>query len=538
MKKFSYLFILFVSISIVSFAQTNSKKYKPEWESLQNYEAPEWYEDAKLGFWPIWGVYSIPAFKGDHAAEWYGRWMYSQKDQSSRNNQGLATHLHHNETYGPPGKFGYKDFIPMFTAEKFDAKEWITICKEGGARYFTALAVFHDAFCMWDSPSTEWDSVEMGPKRDIVGELAMESRKQGLKFGVSNHSAWNYCFFEWNHINRYDAINPDYQDLYGNPIVQKSADTIRIYKGEERKTWIPRSRDAVQPSERDLNRWIERTKEVSDLYKPDLHYFDWGFKTAVWEPYRKEFAAHYYNKSVERGNGNFGKPNVVINYKNKMFEADSAVRDFEHGAFDSISDMVWQTDESIYFGHNWGYADGIEIKPVNMVIDQFIDVISKRGVLMLAIAPKADGTIPENQKKFIKKMGTWLKICGEAVYSTRPYDVFGELGEKWLIKDEHGHKLFLATTEDIRFTRNKANTTLYATSLVWPGEKMLIKTLAKADLSKLKSIKLLGTTKILKWKQTREGLQITMPKKPNYKFAYPIKIDFNGQLPKGKINHN
>lgn len=509
----------------------SGQTYHADWESLQNYQAPEWYEDAKLGFWPIWGVYSVPAFKGDHAAEWYGRWMYCQKDQSSRENQGLATALHHHENYGPPEIFGYKDFIPMFTAEKFDANEWIELCREGGAKYFCTLAVFHDAFCMWDSPSSKWNSVNMGPKRDIVAELAEASREKGLKFGVSNHSAWNYCFFQWNHINRYDAVNPEYQDLYGNPIVQPSADTIRIYPGEERSTWIPRSRGAVQASERDLDRWLERTKEVTDLYQPDLHYFDWGMNPPVWESRRKEFAAHYYNKAIEWGSGTFDNPGVVLNYKNQQtFHAGTAVRDFEHGAFDDIHNMVWQTDESIYMGNNWGYGEGVPIKPTNMIVDQFMDVISKRGVLMLAIAPKADGSFPEDQKKMLRELGSWLEICGEAVYSTRPYEVFGELGARWLERDEHNHKMYLTTTEDIRFTRNKANTVLYATALEWPGETLLIKSLAGADLSAMKKVRLLGAKGKLKWKQTEGGLEITMPKRPDYGFAYPVRIEFKGEI--------
>lgn len=519
---------LFAFIAVLGcFAQI----YSPDYESLGNYQAPEWYEDAKLGYWPIWGVYSVPAFKGDHAAEWYGRWMYCQKGQSSRNDQGLATHLHHNDNYGPPKEFGYKDLIPLFTAENFNASEWIDLCKEGGARYFTTLAVFHDAFCMWESPTSKWNAAKMGPKRDVVAELAEACREKGLKFGVSNHSAWNHMFFQWNHINRYDAVNKEYEDLYGNPIIQASVDTMRMWPGESRNSWEKRSRGAVKPSKRDLDRWLERTKEVTDLYQPDLHYFDWGMNPPIFESRRKEFAAHYYNKAVEWGKGSYGSPGVVLNYKNRAtFQPGTAVRDFEHGAFDDIHNMVWQTDESIYLGNNWGYAEGIPIKPTNMIIDQFIDVISKRGVLMLAIAPKADGTFPEDQKKLIREIGAWLKICGEAVYATRPYEVFGELGEKWLERDEHGHKKYLTTTGDIRFTRNKANTILYAIALEWPGEKMLIKSLAGADLGGVRSVRLLGSKKKLRWMQTGEGIVITMPEKPAYDFAFPVRIEFNGEI--------
>ncbi|TWT78849.1 Alpha-L-fucosidase [Planctomycetes bacterium CA13] len=511
------------------------QEYDATWESLQNYEAPEWYEDAKLGFWPIWGIYSVPAFKGDHAAEWYGRWMYCQQGQSSRNNQGLATHLHHIKTYGDPSTVGYKDLIPMWTADKFDADQWADLCVEGGAKYFCTLAVFHDSFCLWDSKLTKWNSVEMGPRRDIVKELADAMRKKGLKYGVSNHSAWNYRFFQWNHINGYDAKNPAYEDLYGSPIVAPNADQVRIKPEEQmekRSEWVNRSGDIVQPSERDLDRWLQRTKEVTDLYQPDLHYFDWGMNPPIFESRRKDFAAHYYNKAIQWKKGAIGAPGVVLNYKNSAtFKAGSAVRDFERGAFKDIADMVWQTDDSIYDGNNWGFAEGIPIKPTNVIVDELIDIISKRGVLMLAIAPKADGTFPEDQKKMIRELGAWLKVCGEAVYATRPYVVLGEVSKAWNQRDDHGHLKYIGTPEDIRFTRNKANTVLFATVLDWPGETLTIKTLAGADLSNLKSIRLLGTHSDLKWRATGNGLEITMPKQPDYEMAYPVRIEFVDSIP-------
>lgn len=508
------------------------EQYEPTWECLLNYEAPEWYEDAKLGFWPIWGVYSVPAFKGDHAAEWYGRWMYCREGQSSRNNQGLATHLHHIKTYGDPSTFGYKDFLPLWTAENFDADQWADLCVEGGAKYFCTLAVFHDSFCLWDSKLTKWNSVNMGPRRDIVKELRDAMRKKGLKFGVSNHSAWNYCFFQWNHINGYDAKDPANQDLYGNPIIEPGTDKIRIGKDEDRRSWLKRSRGAVTPSERDLDRWLQRTKEVTDLYQPDLHYFDWGMNPPIFESRRREFAAHYYNKAVEWKKGQLGSPGVVLNYKSwATFKPGSAVRDFERGAFADIADMVWQTDDSIYDGNNWGYAEGVPIKPTDMIVDELMDIISKRGVLMLAIAPKADGTFPEDQKKMIRELGAWLKICGEAVYATRPYEVLGEVSEKWTEKDEHGHLKYQGTAEDIRFTRNKANNVLYATVLDWPGEKLVIKTLAGADLGELRSIRLLGSMGELKWKAAAAGLEIELPEKPEYGMAYPVRIEFVHAIP-------
>ena len=526
--------ILLIIAAIAVLTANAQQKYKPTYESLKNYTAPEWYEDAKLGFWVHWGIYSVPAFKGDHAAEWYGRWMYCQKDQSSRNNQGLATHLHHNKTYGPPEKFGYKDFIPMFKAENFNANEWADLCVAGGAKFFTMMGAHHDSYCLWNTKLSKWNSVNMGPKRDLVGEMAKAARAKGLKFGVSNHTAWNYTFFMWNHINRYDAANPEYEDLYGNPIVQPSADTIRMGADESRNSFEARSRGAVKPSERDMNRWLARTKELADMYKPDLYYFDWGFNPSEWDSRKQAFGAFYYNNAVEAGKGKYGSPNVVLNYKSNAYKQGTAVRDFERGGMDKIADMVWQTDDCVYDDHNWGYVPNTPIKPTNTIVDQLMDIISKRGVLMLSFAPKPDGTFPEEQKVMMRELGAWLKICGDAVYKTRPYEVFGEVGDKWGEKNETGHKMYTSTSKDIRFTRNKANNVLYATVLKWPGDTMLIKTFAHQNLKGIKSVSLLGVKGKLKWKQTAQGLEIAMPAKPDYGMAYPLRIEFKNEILKLK----
>ncbi|TWT84229.1 Alpha-L-fucosidase [Planctomycetes bacterium CA13] len=521
------LLFFMVCLSLTAHGQT----YEPNWDSLKQYEAPQWYEDAKLGFWVHWGVYSVPAFMGDHAGEWYGRWMYCQHGQSSRDNQGLATHQHHKATYGDPGQFGYKDFIPMFKAENFDADQWADLCVDGGAKFFTMMGAHHDSFCLWDTKLSKWNSVNMGPQRDLVGEIAEAVRKRGLKFGVSNHTAWNSTFFQWNHINGYDAKDPANQDLYGNPIIEPGMDKIRIKEGEERGSWLKRSRDTIQPSERDLDRWLARTKELANLYKPDLYYFDWGMNPPIFESRRKAFASYYYNNAIDSGKGKFGSPQVVLNYKNwATFKPGTAVRDFERGGMDNIAEMVWQTDDCVYDDHNWGYVPGVAIKPTNTIVDELMDIISKRGVLMLSFAPKADGTFPDDQKAMMRELGAWLKVCGEAVYATRPYDVFGEVSEAWNKKDEHGRKTYHGTGKDIRFTRNKNNNVLYATALDWPGERMVVQSLAESDLDGIQSVRLLGVDSELKWDQTPQGMEIRMPAQPGYGMAYPVRIEFETNI--------
>ncbi|QBG46780.1 alpha-L-fucosidase [Verrucomicrobia bacterium S94] len=532
MRKIPVTWLMISSVSAL-FA---GEKYEPTWESLVNYEAPEWYEDAKLGFWVHWGVYSVPAFMGDHAGEWYGRWMYVHEGQSTRHDQGLATARHHRETYGDPGTFGYKDFIPMFKAEHFDPDEWADLFVMGGARFFTMMGAHHDCFLLWDSKLSKWTAAKMGPKRDLVGEIEKAVRKKGLKFGVSNHTAFNVQFFQWNHINGYDAKDPANRDLYGEPVIlEKGLEHARVKPEEQtenkgRWAWFARTRDKVRPSPRDVQRWIDRTKELADLYRPDLYYFDWGHRLEEYEPGRREFGAHYYNQAIEWGKGEYGAPGVVLNYKSRWYKPGSAVRDYERGGMDKIGDMVWQTDDCVYDDHNWSYVPGVAIKPTNTIVDQLMDIISKRGVLMLSFAPKADGTFPEDQKKMMRELGDWLNINGEAVYGTRPYEVYGEVGDQWYEKDVHGRIKMEATKEDIRFTRNKENNILYATLLKWPGEHVLIETLAGADLSGVESVMLLGKQRKLDWTATEQGMSVSLPPRPDYGFAYPIRITFRDRI--------
>ena len=482
-----------------AFAQSNhppGSQYQASYQSLSNYKAPEWYEDAKIGFWVTWGVYSVPAFSGDHAAEWYGRWMYATEENGEK--RGLATHNHHIQTYGDPSVFGYKDFIPMFKAEKFDPDQWADLFVRGGAKFFCMMGAHHDNFAMWNTKLSRFNAVQMGPHRDLVGDIAKAVRARGLKFGVSNHSGWNSGFFQFNILNNYDAKDTAYQDLYGNPIIE----------GKK-----------VSPSERDLNRWLARTKELCDIYKPDLYYFDWDINGAPFETRRIDFAAHYYNKAVEWGDGQYGAPGVVLNYKNKAFPVGAAVLDHERGRENAISPMVWQTDDSVYDGSNWSYVPDARIKSANAIIHELVDIVSKNGILMLCFGPKADGTFPEDQRQLMLSIGAWLKVNGEAIYYTRPWNIFGETPDR---------------APEIRFTHAKDKKVLYAILMDWPKSEIRINSLNTLKLTKnsIKSISVVGTGTKLKWRLDEKGLTINVPKdKPAYGYAYPLKIQFEGQLP-------
>ncbi|MEM2562138.1 MAG: alpha-L-fucosidase, partial [Candidatus Bathyarchaeia archaeon] len=251
--------------------------FKPTWDSLKKYKVPRWYLDAKFGIFIHWGVYSVPAFQN----EWYPRNMYIK---------GHPAYHHHLEAYGPHDKFGYKDFIPMFTAENWDPEEWAKLFREAGARYVVLVAEHHDGFALYDCSYSRWNSVKMGPKRDIVGELAKAVREEGLAFGVSYHRAEHWWFFEGGmHFNS-DVRDPRYYDFYG-----------------------PAKPSSTQPDDEFLCNWLKRACELVDKYRPQIFWFDWWIEQPVFEPYLRFFAAYYYNRAYEWGIG------VVINYKHNAF---------------------------------------------------------------------------------------------------------------------------------------------------------------------------------------------------------------------------
>lgn len=488
-------------------------EYQPQWETFGAYEVPEWYQDAKFGIWPHWGIYSVPAFRGSSTfpAEWYGRGMHSiEKGPDVRpkpgdpntiinnfyDNRGLEQAAHHKKVYGGVAKFGYHDFADQWKAEKFDADAWAQMAVDSGAKFFCMMAQHHDSFSLYDSEHTEWDSVDKGPKRDLCMEVKTAVKKRGLKFGVSNHMAWNATFFKFYHSNYRDL--PDYgehNDLYSDGVVD----------------------DAY------MERWWKRTTESVDKLQPDLYYFDWGWHGGRWEAegYHPRFASYFYNAAIKQGKGQFGAPGVVMCCKDRKDPADKLIWDIERGRMGSIQSNVWQTDTSISV-HSWGYAENDEYHSLEYLIETLVDVVSKNGVLMLNFGPKADGTVAPEYKDRLLAMGAWLKINGEAVYATRPFSIYRDGLDRGKVK--------------VRYTRSKDNTTLYATAFDWPGETLTLASLTKGavDADQIESIRLLGVEGDLEWTQEDKGLQIALPAKPDYGTAYPVRIQFKGQLPQPK----
>lgn len=478
--------------------------FKPEWESLETIGIPEWYKDVKLGIFIHWGVYSVPAFGN----EWYPRNMYQDAKQGRRGNY----FEHHVKTYGTQDTFGYKDFIPLFKAEKFDAGEWAKLFKESGAKYIVPVAEHHDGFPMYDCSFTRWNAAKMGPKRDIIGELEKAVRAEGLYFGVSSHRAFNWAYYA--HKEGFDTANPEYFDLYGRP-----NEYNRSLPNKNRE-WPPQDKEFKDD-------WLGRTCELVEKYNPDLIWFDFGIGPK-WVPshtenafaeHLKKFAAYYYNHAA--ANGQTG----IINYKHHAFPEKAAVLDIERGKLDEIRDFFWQTDTSVSF-NSWGYIHNQEYKTTDTLVDDLVDIVSKNGCLLLNIGPKADGTIPEPEADMLRGIGKWLGINGEAIYNTRHWKIFGEgpTGMPQAFKEKLQARY---TSQDIRFTSN--GDTLYAISLDWADGNWVIESLKQGTElldRKIASVTLLGHTGALQWIQTPKGLVIRAPAQKPCENAYVFKITF------------
>ncbi|MEM6800452.1 MAG: alpha-L-fucosidase [Bacteroidota bacterium] len=474
------------------------KKYEPNWESISQYQIPDWFADSKFGIFIHWGAYSVPAY----GSEWYPRRMYEKG--IVRNAKGEIkkkakdeVYQYHKAKYGDPSKFGYKDFIPMFKGENFNANEWVDLFQKAGAKYVIPVAEHHDGFAMYKSTKTRWNAVDMGPKKDILGELAKASKAKGLKFGASSHYAFN-----WNYYTKekgWDTEDPQYADLYGRPHTQYEA-----------------------CDEEFLNHWWERTTEIIDAYQPDVLWFDFYIDRPEFIPYHTKLAAYYYNKGLD------WEKDVVLQTKNfhlESFPAGSNVLDIERGKLADIRKFPWQTDTSV--GKNsWGYVSNWISKTPKTLVHDLVDIVSKNGCMLLNVGPKSDGTIPQDQADVLLAIGDWLNTNGEAIYDTRPWKRFGE-GPTEVKKGHHSegkNKSF--TAEDFRFTQKEG--ALYAVMLGWPEDgKARIKCLGEGNEyleQNIKSVSMLGHEGALDWNTTEEALEISLPAKASGEHAYTFKL--------------
>ena len=457
--------------------------FKPVWESLENYEVPQWYQDAKFGIFIHWGVYSVPAFGN----EWYPRNMYKQ---------GTREFEHHVKTYGSQKNFGYKDFIPMFTAEKFDPDKWADLFLKSGAKFVVPVAEHHDGFAMYDCSYTRWNAVNMGPKRDIIGELANAVRKRYLVFGVSYHRAEHWWFFHEGMKFDSDVRDSRYIDFYG-----------------------PAQPETTQPNEEFLEDWLNRLCELLDKYHPQIVWFDWWIEQPAFEPYLRRFAAYYYNRGFQWNRG------VAINYKNQAFPRKTAVFDVERGLLEDIDPYFWQTDTSIS-KNSWGYIKDHDYKTADWIICDLVDIVSKNGALLLNIGPRPDGTIPEQEEEILLEIGQWLLVNGEAIYGTKPWKVYGEGPTKVIPGSFADTRRSKFTGRDIRFTV-KGND-LYGIVLGRSEkDEIIIQSLSptlRLFNRDITDVKVLGVNENIQWVRDESGLRVKIPEKLNTELPFVIKI--------------
>jgi alpha-L-fucosidase len=467
--------------------------FRPDYESLSQYKVPEWYKDAKFGIFIHWGAYSVPAF----GSEWYPREMYIQ---------GSEVNKHQVATYGPPDKFGYKDFIPMFKAERFDPQAWARLFKESGAKYVVPVFEHHDGFAMYDSGLSDWTAAKMGPHRDTSGELARAVRGEGLRLGASSHRVEHNFFLGEGRKFDSDVNDPKYAGFYG------PAHTWLV-----NKEGTPLSNDFTYLSNAYEDDWLARSAEIVEKYHPDIMYFDWWIGQPGLRDHLAEFAAFYYNESLHHGD-HVG----VINYKDYAMEEHSAVLDIERGQLGEIRPLYWQTDTSVS-NKSWGYIEHDTFKTPEFVVHELVDIVSKNGNLLLNIGPRSDGTIPEEVQTILRQIGAWLQVNGDAIYGTRPWVVYGEGPTKIVAGSFNDTAAGAFTPQDIRFTTKEG--ALYAIAMGWPADGHLtIHTLNSASDFKVDGVSLLGSSEKIGFKQDADGFHLQLPAKPEGMYAYSFKI--------------
>ncbi len=462
--------------------------YEATLESLRTYAVPEWYKDAKFGIYTHWGPYAVPGFSN----EWYPCQMYDRENEAFQ---------HHIDAWGSQKEFGYKDFIPMFTAEKFDAEQWADLFKRAGARFAGPVAEHHDGFPMYDCSFTEWNSVKMGPKRDPTAEQKKAFEAAGMHFIVTSHRAQNARHFRFE--EDFDTVDPANQGLYWKPYAN--------------------AKDPVD--DEFIADWLERTKELIDKYLPDILWFDFGWHREEFTPRRLELVAYYYNRAREWGK------EVVMNYKDHLFDG-AAVYNIERGKLSGIREEYWQTDTAV--GKKaWGYIENEEFKSATRLVHDLIDIVSKNGNVLLSFGPRPDGSIPEEVQGLLLSQGKWLEVNGEAIYGTRHWEKFGE-GPTSVDGGHFSEKTDKPfTNKDYRFTvRYAAGSStrleaLYAIAMGWPGHRANVKSLATGcgiKAEQIRRITLLGANGDLPWDQDHEGLHVTLPPNRPCEHAYALKL--------------
>ncbi len=539
-NQIKFTVFLFVFSLVAAFAQKNSLNlppiasgpFKADWNSLTNYQTPEWFRDAKFGIWAHWG----PQCEPEHG-DWYARGMYET---------GGFDYKSHLKEYGHPSTNGFKDVIHQWRAANFNPEKLLKFYKDNGARTFMALANHHDNFDNWNSKFQPWNSVAVGPQKDLIGGWAAAARKNGLRFGVSVHASHAWSWYEPSQGADKDgafagiAYDGKLTKADGKGLWWDGLDPQELYAQSHQPgtklmwTWDPAKGSSV-PDAAYMEKFFKRTQQLWDDYHPDQIYFDDSVLPfhGITDQVGLNLAAHFYNSRIRKND----RTEAVMNGKilNEM-ERKSMVYDIERGKANGILPQPWQTDTCI---GSWHYDASIfknhHYKSAASVIRMLADIVSKNGNLMLSVPLQRDGQPDADEKKIVSEIGSWLKVNGSAIYATRPWKIYGEgpstvAAEKGQFDGQKdvGSKPF--TAEDIRFTQSKDGKTLYAIVLEIPKDgKITVKSLCnRSDYwpTKINQVKLVGSSwwSGLKYTRDENGLHILLPKEFNGKTALALKI--------------
>lgn len=460
--------------------------YSYDWESLRRAPIPAWFEDAKFGIFIHWGPYSVPGWSdGEDYAEWYSTRMY-RKESFIR---------HHREHYGEPGAFGYKDFIPLFRAEKFDAARWSRLFKQAGAKYVIPTGEHHDGFVMWDTELTPWNAVDMGPKFDFIGLLGEAVRAEGLKYGISYHRERHWGFYT-------DGLNTYKENPEPLPAIVKEIEET------------PRAESLYGPfgmTEAFMRDYKARFLEIAGKYQPDFMWIDDSPANSLFpeapavdrfiNKYHLEMIVDYMNMAQR-----WGKEVYFNNkrWRRSNYPDGAGVDEKDYLRMSTISPIKWHSSGGM--DHSYSYDVGEDerdsYKSVDQLVETLIDVVSKNGNFLLGIGPKSDGTIPENQRRRLTGIGEWLQDNGEAVYGTRPWKVHG--------------------AEGVRFTRK--DNILYALLFDWPEGEFALDVTMDIESSDIDGVELLGDKGGVEWRIVAGMLMVQLVGEPSKDHAHVIKL--------------
>jgi len=485
--------------------------YKPTWDSLQQYEVPEWYRDAKFGIWAHWGPQCVP-----EAGDWYARNMYVQ---------GSDQYNYHLKHYGHPSKFGFKDLCPQWTLLNWEPDALIQRYKKAGARFFLALANHHDNFDAWNSRHNPWNSVAVGPHRDVVDDWATAARNHGLRLGVTVHEARNWWWLQTAHGA--DGTGPLAGVRYDGDLTTADGKG-QLWQGlNPQQLYAPKHTPMALPDISYVKNFYDRTRDLIDQYDPDLLYLDnsmlplgWGGMNAT---------AYFYNHNLKM----HGRMEGVVTTKQVPESLSKAVvADIERGIAGGITEYPWQSETCI---GEWHYNRNLYLQSGEFggyqhpgeIVHWLIDTVSKNGTFILNIPGRPDGTIDSKEIAVLDGITAWMQVNGEAIYSTRPWEVFGE-GPCMMKNGSSPNKDGVSLgSRDIRFTANKTKTIVYAFVMGWPEQEVVIEALGTSTQmkpTKVANVELLGHGGRLDFRQGVDALKVKFPAERPCDYAYALKI--------------